>query len=78
MTSRSVRTVTECVEQSEGDGAIIKRCLGEDVVSGISEIFFGSVEMSLPNKVFIENIDKSGGSGGGEQLQGLQLPPHFG
>ena len=32
MTSRIVRTVTESTEQSEGEGAIIKRCLGEDVV----------------------------------------------
>lgn len=31
MTSRSVLTVTESVEQSEGEGTIIKRCLGEDV-----------------------------------------------
>ena len=32
MTSRIVRTVTESTEQSEGEGAVIKRCLGEDVV----------------------------------------------
>lgn len=44
MTSRSVLTVSESVEQSEGEGTIIKRCLGEDVVNNCYQIYKSEVK----------------------------------
>lgn len=35
MASRSILTVSESVEQSEGEGTIIKRCMGEDVTDTV-------------------------------------------
>lgn len=47
MTSRSVLTVTESVEQSEGEGTVIKRCLGEDVVNNYYYNYISKVKEGI-------------------------------
>lgn len=54
MTSRSVLTVTESVEQSEGEGTVIKRCLGEDVVNNYYYNYISEVKEGILKNFIVD------------------------